>query len=848
MSLALQRVRSIFALRGATRENADAARDAGRWSEAAKLYASVLRFEPGNADLWVQCGHARKEGGDITGAVEAYGRACKLAPFDIDARLHFVNALHRNDENERAAAEAMILIEQLIECENLPDNLRAAASACVVAEADRLRDSRAWAKAAVAYRAALSIKPQQPKIWVQLGHAEKESGDTRAAEAAYREAVQQDSSDSDAWTQLGHALKLNGRRLEAMDSYARALILDKGAADAQSALANVAGYDSREIERAFDRQTARQATRFDTYGRLSSDLSGAEVLLQSVREKIQTHRRLLAKITRRRSDVRVADDVIYLSGIDWRYRRQRPQHIAAALADTGRRVIYVSNVFEPADSPETFRIASEPYPGVFEVRLRIAAATQCHLHQEIDDFCAEELRTALYDLWCSLGLLSPVLLIDNPCWSKVVSGFGLGAIVYDCIDDLAAFPDAPAALLQEEARLIEAADLVVATSRVLTNKIENVRPAVLVPNGVETRHFTRVAEMPSASERPVIGYFGILGAWFQADWIRASAVNHPEWDFHLIGEVSEADISKFYNLPNVKLFGERPYQELPYLLAQFYVATIPFKVNELTRAVNPVKIYEYLAGGRPVVATRMPELEGLPGVTLCTTASEFDQALVRSIFEDTAEKRRARSLSMQAHDWSARVEALLGAIKPLFPQVVAAVAPSQGRSTELALKALSDYPYLRVIEISSAAFEERLLEVSQAIGLDAQTEIVVMVGNSAPLTWGWVRNLITPLLRDKRVEAVVIDDDWTATKSAGSSLQVASRRRMDFRELLPQNTVAIWRTSLEKGLRALGAKSGAYQEGDLRSALTAEIYQLRSTRSEGFDWVSAIYLQAEKQP
>ena len=107
---------------------------------------------------------------------------------------------------------------------------------------------------------------------------------------------------------------------------------------------------------------------------------------------------------------------------------------------------------------------------------------------------------------------------------------------------------------------------------------------------------------------PVIGYFGAIADWIDLDLVSAVAALRPHYSFVLIGQVFGRDMSDLESLPNVYLLGNQRYELIPSFLADFDACTIPFLLNQVTRATDPVKVYEYLSQGKPVIATDMAEL------------------------------------------------------------------------------------------------------------------------------------------------------------------------------------------------------------------------------------------------
>src|SRR5665213_3610203 len=134
--------------------------------------------------------------------------------------------------------------------------------------------------------------------------------------------------------------------------------------------------------------------------------------------------------------------------------------------------------------------------------------------------------------------------------------------------------------------VIKGRDVVIATSRPLMTHIAQHRASVLIRNAAEVEFFALGASDRKVSTRPVIGYFGAIAEWFAIEWIEHCAAAHPEWEFRLIGRIDGCDTGRVGELPNVRFYGEQPYEELPQLLREFDVALIPFKLIDLTRCTN----------------------------------------------------------------------------------------------------------------------------------------------------------------------------------------------------------------------------------------------------------------------
>ena len=210
-------------------------------------------------------------------------------------------------------------------------------------------------------------------------------------------------------------------------------------------------------------------------------------------------------------------------------------------------------------------------------------------------------------------------------------------IVYDMIDDWSHYKDAPTYFSQTEPYLLKSADIVTATAKTLFQKaVQYNKNTYLCPNGADIAHFSEAREngekpgdLPPRGPR--IGFFGIMREWFDTELVAFSAYHRPNYEFCLIGGYSKDILGNLGKMSNIHFLGEKPYRQLPEYLQHFDVAIIPFRVNDLIRSTNPIKVYEYLAGGKPVVATDIPEIEGMPFVYASKNAEEFVRNLDQAI-------------------------------------------------------------------------------------------------------------------------------------------------------------------------------------------------------------------------
>jgi glycosyltransferase involved in cell wall biosynthesis len=336
-------------------------------------------------------------------------------------------------------------------------------------------------------------------------------------------------------------------------------------------------------------------------------------------------------------------------GITWERAKQRPQQLFEAFSELRYQSFFVSDT-NWSPPPKT-----KPIP------------KNSHLHL----------------LWSDneAYLTHPVLYVYHAYLYPNLAKWPNRTLIYDILDDPAIH--APADRLMGRAshnnylyyheKLLDEADIVITSSLKLHEQYRSQRPDILiVPNAVKAQDFAsncfqRPADLPPPGST-IIGYYGALAEWFDFDLMQYVVEHRRQYQFIFIGLTNclqkvEQFIAKN---SNARYLGEKPYELLPSYLAHFDAATIPFVLNDVTHAVSPVKLFEYMAGRKPVVSTDIFECRKYELVLIGKTAEEFAARLDQAILLGKNENHRRELWNCAlANSWKARAGIILEALQAL---------------------------------------------------------------------------------------------------------------------------------------------------------------------------------------
>ena len=339
---------------------------------------------------------------------------------------------------------------------------------------------------------------------------------------------------------------------------------------------------------------------------------------------------------------------------------QRPQHMAHALADVGCPVVY----YEPWSHGQLIitkdGLRERRFFGVRDLAPRL------HLLRCPEDLLQEYMSECTPD----------ALIMMWPEQARYIPAEISSFIVYEMIDDhtLATYADTTWHRTHHE--WVRKADLVVATADDLLHQLFSERPdTLLLPNGVRLEDWgsTTPCSVPQdmATARHatvVVGYYGSIAEWFDWRMWELAARAKTDWAFVLIGLPYDGNYKKIIErmkcTANMYYLGAKPYSSLPGYLAHFDVATIPFILNRITHACSPLKLFEYMAAGKPIVASPMREILKYKSVFFADTPEKYVSQLEEALGKkNNPEYRRVLKQEAEANTWRSRGETLRQAIE-----------------------------------------------------------------------------------------------------------------------------------------------------------------------------------------
>ena len=356
--------------------------------------------------------------------------------------------------------------------------------------------------------------------------------------------------------------------------------------------------------------------------------------------------------------------LLCFSHLRWDFVFQRPQHLMTRAAAHYNVVFFEEPVFEPVQRPllrrRSVACGLEVVTPVLQNR-QSAIDTDKTLAILLDRLVSEVEHDQL------------VTWYYTPMALKFTAALHEDVCVYDCMDELSAFKNAPPELERLEQQLFIKADVVFTGGMSLYEAKRGRHPSVhAFPSGIDTAHFhqarrpqTDPADQQSIAH-PRVGFFGVIDERFDIDLMARTAAAMPNVEFVTIGPVVKIDPATLPTGPNIHWLGAKRYAELPEYMAGWDVGWMPFALNAATRYISPTKTPEFLAGGLPVVSTAIADVVqtyGRRGLVKIADASSMPSALRTALREGPVEMTKVDAF-LSGMSWDSTWKAMHDFLTP----------------------------------------------------------------------------------------------------------------------------------------------------------------------------------------
>ena len=348
-----------------------------------------------------------------------------------------------------------------------------------------------------------------------------------------------------------------------------------------------------------------------------------------------------------------------------------------------RRVFFVEEpLFEDVPEP---RVAIEAHDGVFVVVPKLP-----HSYNREQTLTAQ--RAVIDQLIEAEGISRYVAWYYTPLALQFAGHLKPLLTVYDCMDELSAFKNAPRELIAFEQQLLRKADVVFTGGQSLYEAKKNRHKNIhAMPSSVDVAHFAaaRTIDQDPADQQaiphPRLGFFGVLDERLDIPLLDGIAEARPDWQFVMIGPVVKIDPADLPRRPNIHYLGAKKYEELPHYISGWDVALLLFARNDATRFISPTKTPEYLAAGKPVVSTSIRDVVSPYGdrdlVRIADAVPDFVRACEDALREPPEPRRVRADVFLRGTSWDrtwAKTAALLDAAINEQPSRQTDTAPQAG--------------------------------------------------------------------------------------------------------------------------------------------------------------------------
>ncbi len=566
-------------------------------------------------------------------------------------------------------------------------------------------------------------------------------------------------------------------------------------------------------------------------------------------------------------------DIFVFSVIEWSFRFQRPQHFSKELAKRGHRVFYISSVFEPNLKPGfSVKKLDEILP-LYEIKLFSATPIFIY-HHHLKPKELYQIKQGLKNLlkWTENNPKT-LSVVNHPFWTEIALALPNSDLIYDCMDHHAGFGNIDEAMIKLEKKLTTNSTLVLTSSQKLFEGASLISSSVaLIRNAAEFDHFknkpTNIFYDPH--KRKIIGYYGAIADWFDVNLVSCIAEHFPDALVLLVGDDTIGAKSKLSQHINIQFTGEVSYQKLPYYLHAFDVCLIPFLINPLTEATNPVKVYEYLSAGKPVVSVNLPELRELSKhVSVANNSHDFIEHIKNYLAKAGDIQSRQSFASQQT--WASRIDLFEKTILTLKRPLISIIILTYNNLTftQKCLESIehhTQYSAIEIIIVDNASTdgtrdylktlehpykiilnnENKGFSAGNNIGIQAaQGDYIVLLNNDTIVTPGWLLTLLNHCTRNPELGLLGPMTDNIGNEAKIELASIMPSQKEDaikekilahMGELMPLKTLAFFCVMIPyKIIREVGLLDeqfglGFFEDDDYCRRVTASGYKIQCAR------------------
>ncbi len=407
------------------------------------------------------------------------------------------------------------------------------------------------------------------------------------------------------------------------------------------------------------------------------------VLDIKIQEKKRKIKQIITAVQQGKSQKRkiINKDIIHISSTRWDYIWQRPQQLMSRISNHNR-VLFVNHSISACYNEIKEKLAEENLwkTHLQQINDRLWVLNTVYLPDNKSRYIPSSISIKEFNNIVKLSAINyalkvlnfkdPLIITNLADSLEYIKKIPHQLVCYDCLDDFGSFSWTEKDIYQSEQQLVQYSDLVIASSQKLLLKMKNSNSnAYLIPNAVDYEHFKAInstikTSIPNSIKnlpKPIIGFIGAYYEWIDQDLLYFLADSRPNWCFVFIGPAQHGIIdSTLFNLNNIIFLGVKAYNKLPLYLQNFDVCLIPFLVNRITLSANPIKMWEYLAAGKPIVSTNIPEVEPFREIIYISDDNQdFLRKIEMALTENDHTLIGERIKVAEENDWNNRVETYL---------------------------------------------------------------------------------------------------------------------------------------------------------------------------------------------